>query len=113
MSAVVLAVDPDSHLLALYLDGTLVWDFGPHDPCHGPLGGPTYLDDALEALFERMGADFETRSCHPVATKTWTDSGWEWDAEWPQRLEDAVPASEAFDMLGAEEVAPMRQGSGQ
>ena len=106
---VILAIDPDSHLLALYLDGALVWDFGPYDPCHGPLGTSTGLDDALEALFEGLGVGFATLHCRPVSTKTWTDYGWEHDAEWPQRLGDATlvvePEFEPVDVPGAAAVA--------
>jgi hypothetical protein len=90
----VAAIDPDSGLCAFYVNGVLVWDFGPNDPFFGPLGIDTTLVGALEALAEPLGFEYESESRHPLSRKYWTDYGWEWDSEWPEKLDDAPKAAE-------------------
>jgi hypothetical protein len=99
--------DPDSGLGAFYVNGELAWDFGPNDPFAGSLGLSTGLEDALEEIAALLGFEYEYESRHPVSFKSWTDYGWEWDAEWPQKLEDAPEAEVVFyDGAGLEVVAP-------
>ncbi len=97
MPVMVFAIDPDSGLAALYVNGSLVWDFGPNDPFRGALGLPNGWGDALPEIAEALGVDYDTESRHPVAHKMWTDYGWEWDSEWPQQLADAPIANDPVE----------------
>jgi hypothetical protein len=89
---VTLASD-DNGFQALYLDGRLIGGFGDN-LTRNPDRSYEPTVDILANLFDQPefdGFEFIEESRYQKSFKTWTDYGWEWDAEWPERLEDAQP----------------------
>ena len=95
---ITLATETGCHFQALYLDDRLIGDFGDNlstnqDTSYEP------VSDILERLFaqpEFDGFDFVQEWRYQKGFKTWTDYGWEYDAEWPASLSETalVPPEE-------------------
>lgn len=88
MTRLVIARDPSSGCGALYLNGSLVYDFYAADPFDGVLGNNQW-DNALDALAEQLGWDYETESRHQLAREIKGPDYTEWDGYWPDQIEDA------------------------
>jgi hypothetical protein len=86
---ITLATEPEGHFQALYLDGRLIGNLGD-------IASRNYLEfeplsDILNNLFSQPefdGFEFQEEYRYQVGFKTWTDYGWEWDAEWPALLSE-------------------------
>lgn len=89
---ITLATETGCHFQALYLDDRLIGDFGDNlsrgqDTSYEP------VSDILENLFaqpEFDGFEFFQEWRYQKGFKTWTDYGWEYDAEWPEKLSETA-----------------------
>jgi len=109
---ITLATETGCNFQAIYLDGRLIGDFGDNLGRDQDTSFEPTLD-ILENLFSQPEfADFEfvEEWRYQKGTKSWTDYGWEYDAEWPHDLNEAplIPLEE--QPFGASLQIPTEEG---